>query len=74
MAGIPLTDQVVRRVEVFASDVEFVVPDDVLRRLKAIAGTVDARFRDVNPKQVQVGQLSYQRPANCRCWTAAVDG
>ena len=44
-------------------DVEFVVPDDVLEKVKGtLQEQLDARFRDVNPKpQVQVGQLSYTK-------------
>jgi len=44
-------------------DVEFVVPDNVLEKVKGkLQEQLDERFRNVNPKpQVQVGQLSYTK-------------
>ncbi len=44
-------------------DVEFVVPDDVLEKVKGtLQEQLDERFRNVNPKpQVQIGQLSYTK-------------
>jgi hypothetical protein len=44
-------------------DVEFVVPDNILEKVKGkLQEQLDERFRNVNPKpQVQIGQLSYTK-------------
>ena len=46
-------------------DVEFVVPEDVLQKVKdKLQEQLNARFQNVNPKpQVQIGQLSYTKGA-----------